>query len=75
MAAMKDRKGHFRKCGEVKCSEIVAKFMKGKSNKLLEVRESREATYDPNSDLRLCGIRIVKLDVLAKELDSGCKTS
>ena len=74
MAAMKDRKGCFRNSGEVKCREIVDKIMKGKSNKLLEVRERREAIHDPNSDLRLCGIRIVELDVLAKELDSGCKT-
>ena len=50
MATMKDRKGCFRKSGEVKCSAIVFKIMKGKSNKLLEVRESREAIHNPNSD-------------------------
>ena len=51
MATMRDRKGCFRKSGEVKRREVVAKIMKGKSNKLLEVRESCEAIHDPNSDL------------------------
>ena len=69
MAAMKDRKGRFRKC-----SEIVAKIMKGKTHTLLEVRESREAIHDPNSDLRLCGIRIVELDVAAKHVEALCSS-
>ena len=51
MAAMRDRKGCFRKSGEVNQREIVAKNMNRKSNKLLEVRESREAIHNPNSDL------------------------
>ena len=48
--------------------------MKEKTHTLLEVRERREAIHDPNSDLRLCGIQIVELDALAKELGSVCKT-
>ena len=49
MAAMGARKGRFRKSGEVKCMEIVAKNMKMKSNKLLEVRESHQAIHNPNT--------------------------
>ena len=47
MATMRDRKGCFPKNGEVKHREIVAKNMKRKSNKLLEVRDN----HNPNSDL------------------------
>ena len=66
MAAMRDSKGCFRKSGEVKRREIVAKNTKKKSNKLLEMRESRQEIHDPNSDFKRRRRQIVKLDVSAK---------
>ena len=48
--------------------------MKRKANELLEARESCQAIRGPNSDFKFCGRRIIELDVLGNELDSGCKT-
>ena len=80
MAAMpagnrpRDKKGCFRSRKELKRREILADRCKRKGRDVEVVLKSSEAHGSANCSELKRGRRIVELDVLAREIDGGCKS-
>ena len=70
----RNKKGFFVSPKEKERRENLKKMLKRKFSEVESEEENERVSSDRESAFELTGRRVVELDVLAKSLDSGCKT-